>query len=342
MDPHRTRLQAQLLSGPPAPSVGAVVERLLAVQAQELRAARLGVRARSTGLRAADVDAALARRELVVTWVNRGTLHLVRSEDLPWLHAVTTPQLASTSTRRLAQEGVSPHQAERGVAAVERELGDGPRTRPQLKAVLDTAGVPTAGQALVHVLLAATLAGVCVRGPVVGADQAFVLVRDWLPVVPPVDRDVALGELARRYLVGHGPSSDRDLVKWAGITVGAARRGLTSAGAVPSAFGDGLLELPGGASREPLPVPTPRLLGPWDELLMGWASRETVVGAHTSVVTKNGMFWPVAVVDGRVVGTWSLVRGQVALDPLEPIAPESAAALEAEAADVRRFLAVTA
>ena len=44
----------------------------------------------------------------VITWVNRGTLHLIAAEDEPLLHALTTPQLRSNSDRRLRQEGVSP------------------------------------------------------------------------------------------------------------------------------------------------------------------------------------------------------------------------------------------
>jgi hypothetical protein len=60
-----------------------VVERLLAVQAQDARGARLTVRARSDGLRASDVDDdALNSGELVTTWVNRGTLHLIRSKTI--------------------------------------------------------------------------------------------------------------------------------------------------------------------------------------------------------------------------------------------------------------------
>ena len=72
------RLTAQLLAGPPARSPVAVAERLLAVQAQDPRGFRLAIRARTTGVTAADVDRALDERELVVAWLNRGTLHLVR------------------------------------------------------------------------------------------------------------------------------------------------------------------------------------------------------------------------------------------------------------------------
>jgi hypothetical protein len=87
------RCAAQLLGGGPAGSAEEVAGRLLAIQAQDPRGARLAVRARSAGLSASDVDAALARRSLIVTWLNRGTLHLVRAEDYWWLHPLTTPQL---------------------------------------------------------------------------------------------------------------------------------------------------------------------------------------------------------------------------------------------------------
>src|SRR5436189_159120 len=78
-----------------------VAERLLAIQGQDPRGARLAVRARTAGLSAADVDRALTEeRSLLITWVNRGTLHLIRSEDYPWLHALTTPPLFTSNARR--------------------------------------------------------------------------------------------------------------------------------------------------------------------------------------------------------------------------------------------------
>ena len=87
----------------------AVAERLLAVQGQDPRGARLAVRARSEGLTAADVDRALSEeRSLLITWLNRGTLHLVRSEDYPWLHTLTTPPLLTSATRRLARRACRP------------------------------------------------------------------------------------------------------------------------------------------------------------------------------------------------------------------------------------------
>jgi len=241
----------------------AVAERLLAVQGQDPRGARLAVRARTTGLTAADVDRALTDRSLLITWLNRGTLHLVRSEDYPWLLALTAPPLLRRTTTRLAQEHVSPGDADRAVAAIELALADsGPLTRAGLRERVAAAGVRTEGQALVHIIGLASLRGLIVRGPMIGRDHGFALVRDWLGVPDPIDRDAALAELARRYLAGHGPADDRDLARWAGLPLRDARAGLTAIASELEQQENGLVDLAGRPA--PAEIPPPRLLGPYD------------------------------------------------------------------------------
>jgi hypothetical protein len=332
------RLTAQLLSGPPARDPVAVAERLLAVQGQDPRGVRLAIRARSTGLSRADVDRALTEdRSLVIAWLNRGTLHLVRGEDYFWLHALTTPPLHTASARRLAQEGVSPAAADRGVAAIERSLADeGPLTRAQLQQRVAAAGVRTEGQALLHVIWAACLRGLAVRGPIVDGHHAYVLVRDWLGESRPVAREAALAELARRYLAGHGPAGDRDLAKWAGLPLRDARAGLASIAPELDEHAGGLVDL----ARRPPPaeLPPPRLLGAFDPVLLGWASREPLLGGHEAAITIGGMFLPFALLRGQAVATWRMPGGDVVLEPFRRLSRGDRSALEADAADVVRFL----
>jgi hypothetical protein len=331
------RCAAQLLGGNPAGSAEEVAGRLLAIQAQDLRGARLAIRARSAGLSASDVDSALTRRSLIVTWLNRGTLHLVRAEDYWWLHPLTTPQMRTGNSRRLAQEGVPPEAAERAVAIVRAALSDGPLTRSQLRERVAAAGVRTEGQAMVHILALASIRGLIVRGPVAGRDQAFVLVQDWLGAPPAaISRVAALGELARRYLAGHAPAADRDLAQWAGIGLRDSRLGLARCGAVQRA--DGLVELPVNPQCAAVALPQPRLLGAFEPLLLGWASRDPIVGPHRRIVTVNGLFRPFALAGGRAVATWNIASGQVVLALFAPMDTETQAALDTEAADVTRFL----
>ena len=218
-----------------------------------------------------------------------------------------------------------------------RSLGaEGPLTRAQLRARLDSASVPTERQALVHLLILASLRGLIVRGPILEGQHAFVLLADWLEPRAPPQREVALAELARRYLRGHGPASDRDLAKWAGLTLRESRAGLEAIASELVRDQLGLVDL---AARPPATgLPPPRLLGAFDPVLHGWQSRREILGPHTQLVTTNGLFRPFAMVKGRAVATWRISGAEVELRALEPISAAIGAELEADAERVCAFL----
>jgi hypothetical protein len=334
------RLTAQLVAGPRARDPVAVARRLLAVQGQDPRGFRLAIRGRSAGLTAGDVDRALTdQRTLLVSWLCRGTLHLVASEDYHWLHALTTPALASANARRLADAGVSPDVAGRAVQRIERALADeGPLTRDQLAQRIASARVRTEGQALVHILFLASLRGLIVRGPMIGRQHAYVLVRDWLGPPPRLPgRPRALAELARRYLVGHAPASERDLARWAGLPLRDARAGL---GAIASALverPDGLVSLRPSAPVETAPQAV--LLGAFDPLLVGWRDRTFLTGAHDATVVSGGVFRPFALVRGRFAAVWRVENGaRVEISQVVPLSGAERALLDADADAVSRFL----
>src|SRR5215210_1349020 len=133
------RAAAQLLHRPGGAGAAEVVRALLAVQAQEARAARLALRARSEGL----TTAAGGERRLRQEGVSAG--------DAERAGAIV----------------------ERALGA------DGPLTRAQLAERIAAAGIRTAGQATPHLLGLAARRGVAVLGPVLDGERAFVLSRDW-------------------------------------------------------------------------------------------------------------------------------------------------------------------
>lgn len=315
----RARAQAQLLrpadAGGGTPSVVTVVRRLLAVQAQDAAAARLALRARIAGLRPAQVDEA----PLVVSWLCRGTLHLVTADDWGWLLALTAPGRRAANRRRLAQEGVDDGGVVRGLDAMERALGErGPLTRAELAGVVAGEGVRVEGQALPHLLMRAALDGRVVGG----------LDGRWRRTDPPAgeDRDELLARLARRYLAAHAPAEPEDLARWAGIPVGEARRGFAATD--PALAAACLLPPP------PAPLP-PRLLPPFDPYVLGWRDRTFAVpeAVAARVHPGGGMLRATVCDDGVAVGTWTAPGRRVRIAWFG--APVDVAG---EVADVERFL----
>jgi hypothetical protein len=182
---HRERAVAQLLHRPGGLTAAAAVRHLLAVQAQDARSARLALRARLGAMPEAGDD-------LVVTWLMRGTLHLVHRDDLAWLHAITAPTRLAASDRRLRQLGLDAADA---VARVRAAL---PFDRAEAGAALELTG-----QAVPHALLRTALEGWCVGD----LDGRWVATE-----IEPVERD--LDRLAERFAIAH-PGAD--LATWAGI-----------------------------------------------------------------------------------------------------------------------------
>jgi hypothetical protein len=286
-----------------------VVRQLLAVQAQDFTSMPLALRARTAGLRPADVRGAIDSGELVISWLNRGTLHLVLREDWAWLHALTAPTAVASNRRRLGEEGVT--DPARGVRAIVKALGDGPLLRREIGE-----RVGATGAALTHLLMKATLEAKIVRGPVRGREQTWTLVRDHLGAPPPkVDREKALTELARRYAASHAYATDADLAYWSGLPLRDVRG-----------------RMPPTRIQAPRKLP-PKLLPPFDPYIMGWKDRSFAIPAEMTrrVMPGGGMFRAVVLVDGCVAGTWSRTGGQVTIDG----PPRS---LNSEIKDVNRFL----
>ena len=337
----RERLSAQLLAGPPARDPVAVAERLLAVQAQDPRGRAARRQGAHEGLTAADVDRALTRGAVARRHVAQPRNAAPRPrEDYPWLQALTTPPLFTGNARRLAQEGVSPDDAERGVEAIVRALADeGPLTREQLRQRVDAVGVRTEGQALVHLLMLASLRGLTVRGPW------------WASSTPTSSCATGSASNRRSTASARWPSSRAATSRGTGrrtIAIspdGRACRCATRARASPRSATSWSSAPTGsstsGAGARAHELPPPRLLGQFEPVLLGWRSREPLVGPHESLLVSGGLFRPFALVRGRAVAAWKLAAGRVELEPFAKLGRADAAALDADADQLLRFPTVT-
>ena len=347
------RLLAQRLAGPAATSVHQVVRGVGALQAQSTRAARLAVRARSAGLTAAAVDRACdAERSVVRTWAMRGTLHMLPTEDVGWLVALLGPVFAAAGRRRRLQLGLDEDTCERGLRAIAKVLaGQRPLSRAELVGQLAGEGVALdpRSQAPAHLIAYAANRGLVCRGPDLDGDEpSYVLLADWVGERRELAPEAALAELARRYLAGHGPAGADDFAAWSGLPVREARYGFELVAGELDVLraGDQRLWTLAAAARDARDVerPSVRLLGHFDAYLLGYRSRALVLDRRFArrIQAGGGMVQPALLVDGRVVGTWRQQRRRdrltVQVEPFGPLGRAVMPGLEAEVADLGRFL----
>jgi hypothetical protein len=316
------------------------------IQAQDARAGRLGFRARSARLTAAEVDRARTQeRSIVRTWAMRGTIHLLAAEDVDWLLPLFERSLAADSRRRLGQLGMDARAQDRALAAIRRELeSDGFAGRTELVARLGRVGIEVDASRRVHLFRLASAEGVAILGPDRGAETLLAPAREWLGERPPHDRDAALAELARRYVGAFAPATEADFAGWSGLPLRDVRAGLSRIAGklveVDLGPSRGLM-LRRGARRAPGRIV--RLLPPWDNFLMGHRDRSFFADAEAwrRITPGGGLIRPTILVDGVAAGTWSLRRKRrsrtIELEPFEDLDPETAAALDAEVADIDRF-----
>ncbi|MEU4040327.1 DNA glycosylase AlkZ-like family protein [Streptomyces collinus] len=131
----RRRACAQALAGGVREaSAEAVVRRVLALQAQDVMAADLGIRARGRDITAPAVRAAYEdERSIVRGWYLRGTLHTACSEDARWILALLAPQILTATGRRYHQLGLDEDLRRRADHLLRQTLTThGPLTRAEL------------------------------------------------------------------------------------------------------------------------------------------------------------------------------------------------------------------
>ena len=320
-DVARMRLLSQGIAGSGLATSLDVVRRLGALQAQDYGQSLWAVGVRTDRCTAGDVEDSIARGQILRTWPMRGTIHLVPAEDAGWMLQLGAARKVAGDRRRMEQLELDESILARCSELLADELcGQEPVARGRLMQRLEADGVRTTGQRGYHVLWRLAQAGLICLGPVRDKEQTFVLLEEWVPSPRSLGREEALAELAGRYFVSRGPATASDFATWSGLTLRDARAGIEALGerlARQTVEGvehwlaaDAVDEVAAGSGGHLLPG--------FDELLLGDKDRSAVLAPEhaTRVVPGgNGIFFPMVVVDGSIVGTWkrTLRKGSVDL-----------------------------
>ena len=318
----RQRLYNQRIAGISFTKPEDLVAWMGFVQAQDYLGSLWALGLRLENFTEADVEKALADRSIVRTWPARGTLHFVAAQDVRWMLELLTPRVIAGTAGRYRQLGLDEDTFSQSRKVLAEALKGGNRLlRNAMNQVLESANISTAGQRGIHILGRMAQEGLICFGPREGKQHTFVLLEEWVPAAKTMPRDQTLGELARRYFTSHGPALLQDFVWWSGLTTANARAGLEMAAPhLEQTMIEGRTYWQSRSAPDlPEALATPRLLPAFDEYLVGYTDRTSVLEQQYIKQTNagGGILNPTIIIDEQVVGTWkrTLKKDSVTITP---------------------------
>lgn len=344
------RLRSHRLSAP-APTIADAASHMLATQAQEFWGGRWAIASRTRGrVTVRDVDAAFDRGEIVRSWTQRGTIHLIPARDLAWVLSITGERQARQVAAVRRVEGIDAAEMARAERLARGALRGGNRlTRKELFEVFEAGGVSTAGQRGYHLLVSLSLPAIVCQGPVVPRasgptrEQYVVLTEEWVTdAASPPD---PLGELFFRYISSHGPAGARDFAWWTSLPLGVSRAAAEAASdrlVVVDDEPEPQYRAAGPAPRRTAAAPEVFALPPYEEYYLSYVDRATPCAPEFLKAigpSMNGIVRPIIVARGEAIGVWthSVAVGRHADDPIPELFTEDVATDAEVAAALDRY-----
>jgi hypothetical protein len=333
-DLNRAVLARQLLLKRSTLPLEAAIEQVGGLQTQYAPSGYVALWTRLAGFPRDSLTSALEERRVIQATLMRTTIHMVSRREY-WPYAVGVRDARRAWALRPRPDAPSEVAYREAATRLREALADGPRTVKELGGLADG----FIGNAGIWVDL--------VRVPPSGtwerrrADR-LALAEQWVGPASMSDMTEGLAHLVRAYLRAFGPAPLRDVAAWAGIPAADAQKGAAELALVrhQDERGRELLDLPDAPLPEPDTAAPVRFLPHWDALLLAHARRTAVLPEEYRpriFSSKNPFSVGTVLVDGRVVGAWSVREGRVVLDAYEHLDRRDVDAVEAERAALEAF-----
>lgn len=304
-----TRLNSQQIENPKLNSIKELVAHMGAMQAQDFAMAKWAVGLRMLNSSIASVEAAIDSGEIMRTHLLRPTWHLVSADDLHWMLELTAPQIRTTLTTRHRQLELTEALINRSNGIITKVLSGGEHlTREEIVAELNKFKIITDDNRSSHFLLMAELEGLICSGKTKGKKPTYALTSGRVAQKQNFTRDEALAELAGRYFNSHGPATLNDFIWWSGLLISDARKALEMIrqNLESITIDDGTYWFNPVHVQKNKAGDAIHLLPAFDEFIISYKDRKAALSSehYKKVISNNGIFWPVIVLNGQVLGLW--------------------------------------
>ena len=325
MNPVSARLLNQQLICPKFTAPREVVEWMGAMQAQDYKMMRwaVGMRTKKPSAKAFEDDYNSGR--IVRAHLFRTTWQLVTGEDWRWMLELCRVNALRGMAGWMHSNGVSiPGSEQEAIQAIFADYLSSRRTalKADLGAALLERGITMEDHRLSYHIRLAEYGGLLCSGDLHPQKPTYALADKKIPRAGSFSKEESLARLARTYFQSHGPATLEDFVWWSGLNISDCRKGMDSVRAeLVSIHWKGLAFFIHEDSRtRGFRSGTVTLLPPYDEYLIGYKSRHLSVHQDHMhrVHSGNGIFWPVILLDGQVVGNWNAAGGKLDYSTFNP------------------------
>ncbi len=340
-----TRLALQHLTLRQQSTIKGLVKYMGAMQAQDYPMAQLAVGKRLPGTTSDEVDSAMNEGEILRTHLLRPTWHLVSCDDIYWMLELTAPHIKTAVKSRQKELGLNEKSLSKIYRLLEGTLRDENHlTRNELYSVFHEAKISTENNRGAHILISAELEGIICSGKIKDGKQTFALLEERVQKPATLNRDEALEKLAGIYFESRSPATLRDFVWWSGLPVRDARKAIEMIGKdfISEEIGEETYLIPSSLPDFSENTDSVFLLPAFDEFLIAYTDRKAAIENDKMVVSKNGIFWPVIIVNGQVTGLWKRTKVKdkihVSLELFKPLKKRQMELVEKEVIEMGRFL----
>lgn len=311
LDIARIRLNSQHIGRTRLKTVREILSWMGAIQAQDYPIAKWAIGVRLPGSTDQEIEAAIDNAEIIRTHLLRPTWHFVAAEDVFWLLELTAPQVKAAQSSRDRQLELTEAVFKKSNSIIEKALRDGRHlTRAALVAELNKAGIATDQNRASHLFARAELEKIICSGAIQDGKPTYGLLSDRVPKPRHLTKDEALAQLAKRYFTSRCPATLQDFAWWSGLPAADARQAFEL---VKSDFHPETIEGHTCWFPDDLPLPHPAedpayFLPTYDEFILSYADRSASIPSelesHLKAISDRGVFRPILVVNGQVIGVW--------------------------------------
>ncbi len=317
----KIRLISQQIVGSKLSNPKNAINWMGAIQAQDYEMAKWAIGIRLPGANDNEICAAIDKGEILRTHLLRPTWHFVTNDNIYWILDLSAQQIKDSFKSRHNQLGLTNTILRKSNLVLEKALKGGNHlTREELIAELGKAKIPTNDNRASHIFAWAELEGLICSGATKNGKQTYAILEERVPNRKPFNREAALETLAQKYFSSRCPATLQDFVWWSGLTVSAARSAMEMAGPnfFPEKINSQTYWFTPSFSLSKTMDEDLFLLPAFDEFIISYKDRSAALPfeSHKKAVSENGIFRPVIVVNGQVIGIWkrTIVKNNVALE----------------------------